>query len=47
MILHFFEVLLWQPTHGRRSRGPPKKFLPEETGLDAQDLKNCMEDRVL
>ena len=45
------QVLLWQPTHGRRSRGPPKKdyikVLVEDTGLDAQDFKNCMEERVL
>ena len=45
------KVLLWQPTHGKRSRGPPKKdyikLLAEDTGLDTQDLKNCMEDRVL
>ena len=42
-------VLLWQPTHGRRSRGQPRKNyikqLTEDSGLERQDLGNCMQDR--
>lgn len=45
------KVLLWEPKHGRRSMGPPRKDficqLKEDTGLEAADLENCMKDRVL
>ena len=43
------KVLLWQPKHGKKDRGPPRKdyikLLSEDTGLTRQDLKNCMQDR--
>ena len=43
------KVLLWQPKHGKKDRGPPRKdyikLLSEDTGLTRQDLKNCMQER--
>ena len=45
------KVLLWQPKHGKRSRGQPRKdyikIISEDTGLSGQDLKNCMNDRAV
>jgi hypothetical protein len=45
------KVLMWQPAHGKRSRGPPRKdyikMLTEDTGLRAQDIKTCMLDRTV
>ncbi|XP_072030515.1 uncharacterized protein [Amphiura filiformis] len=43
-------VLLWQPTHGKGSRGQPRKDyikqLIEDTGIERQDIRNCMQNRV-
>ena len=45
------KVLLWQPKHGKKARGPPRKnyikLLTEDTGLAGQDLKNCMLERTV
>ena len=44
------ELVLWQPKHGKRSKGAPAKtfidILKEDTGLkNEQELAACMEDR--
>ena len=43
------KVLLWQPNHGHKARGPPQKnyikLLSDDTGLTRQDTKNCMFER--
>ena len=43
-------VLLWQPSHGKRSRGRPSRNfidqLTEDTNLDVEDLKTAMNDRT-
>ena len=44
-------VLMWQPKHGKRTRGAPKKdyikMLADDTGLTGPDIKNCMLDRAV
>lgn len=44
------DVLLWEPSHGKRSRGRPAKTyidqLVEDTGLEREDLQKAMEDRT-
>lgn len=43
------EVLLWEPSHGRRSRGRPHKTFIDQLSTDAgcrkEDLPSVMEDR--
>ena len=43
------DFLLWEPNHGKRSRGRPKKTfidqLAEDTGYNKEDLPNAMADR--
>ena len=51
-----FNLLLWEPSHGKRSRGRPcytivygytyVDQLIEDTGLDKQGLKDAMDDRA-
>ena len=43
------EVLLWEPSHGKRSRGRPRKTyvdqLIADTAYTYEDLANLMDDR--
>ena len=43
------QLILWEPSHGKRSRGrPPRTFiqqLTEDTGLEKDELKTAMGDR--
>ena len=45
------QLLLWEPTHGKRSQGRPKKTfidqLIEDTGLTKEELQRAMEDRIV
>ena len=40
------KVLLWQPKHGKKTEGPPRKddfkLIAEDTDLIGQDRKNCL-----
>ena len=44
------DVLLWNPKHGKRSQGRPRKTyidqLLDDTGCRLEELPNAMEDRV-
>ena len=44
------DVLLWNPKHGKRSQGRPRKTyidqLLDDTGCSLEELHNAMEDRV-
>ena len=44
------DVLLWNPKHGKRSQGRPRKTyidqLIDDTGCSLEELPNAMEDRV-
>ena len=43
------QLLLWEPSHGKRSRGrPAKTFIDQltgDTGIESDELKTVMEDR--
>lgn len=43
------QLLLWEPTHGKRSRGRPRRTyvdqLMDDTGLRKEELPKAMEDR--
>ena len=45
------QMLMWQPPHGKRRRGAPKRtyidMLEEDTELQREDLQNLMKDRVM
>ena len=45
------QLLLWEPSHGKRRRGAPAKtyvdMLEEDTGIEKENLQNLMGDRVL
>ena len=43
------QLLLWEPTHGKRARGRPRRTftdqLVDDTELQKEDLANAMNDR--
>ena len=43
------QLLLWEPTHGKRDRGIPRRTfidqLVDDTELQKEDLANAMNDR--
>ena len=44
------KIVMWQPTHGKKNGGPPRKDcikqLAEDTGLEeGGDIRSCMLDR--
>ena len=43
------QLILWEPNHGRRSRGRPATTfiaqLMEDIGMRKEDLKNAIDDR--
>ena len=45
------QMLMWQPLHGKRRPGAPKRtyidMLEDDTELQRDDLQNLMKDRVM